>query len=372
MIRQLYSIALAATFLSFPLLGKDVPKTPAPETTPATDQQGPIYGTEPLPPLPEGAFTFVVIPDTQSYTGAGTKKTPDSNEPLDNQFLKSQIDWIIANKEKENIVFVSHVGDIVDKNTPEQWAVAKRYISRLHGVIPFGLTPGNHDMVGKTGDTSLFQEVFPASDFKDYPWYIGTFTHDGPDQTISTNNANSAQLFSAGGIDFLHINMECNAPDRVLEWAGKLLEQHRDRLGIITTHMDLGIIERPKVVEGFIVDPKGRMRWHKTHGENGNSGEDMWEKLYRHQPNLDFVLSGDQSRVTARRLDKAADDGHTIYALMSDYMSQPVLRLMRFRPDKGVVEVLSYHVKDGFLVDHTKFVEDKAQHEFTIPLRTKH
>ncbi len=369
MIRKIVPLALLGLSQTAFLAAKDIPIADQ-KTIVQKPASSKVTGTEPLPPLPEGAFTFVVVPDTQGYTGKGAKSSPDSDEPVTNLNQTAQIDWILANQKKENIVFVSFVGDIVDRNVPEQWAVAKKNIDRLRGAVPFSLTLGNHDMAS-SGDAHLFQETFPASSFKDYPWYLGSYTHDREDQNISANNVNSAQEFSAGGINFLHISIECNAPDDVLAWAGKLLESHRDRLAIITTHMDLGIIEKPKTKEGFIIDPKGRMRWSKIHGPLGNNPEQLWDKLYRHHSNLNFILSGDQSRVTARRLDKAADDGHTIHALMSDYMSDTVLRLMRFRPDKGEVEVLSYQVSGDVLVDATIYVPELSQHRFTIPLRVK-
>lgn len=327
-----------------------------------------MYGTEPLPPLPEGAFTLVVLPDTQEYTGKGSKATPDSEDPVENPNFSAQIDWILANKEKENIVFVTHVGDIVDRNTPDQWDTAKRILDRLRGVVPFSLTVGNHDIKGE-GDASLFQEHFPASSFEKYPWYIGSFSHERADQSVSSNNVNSAQKFQAGGIDFLHLSLECSAPDEVLEWAGEILKKYPKHLAIVTTHMDLGVIEKPKTKNHYLTTPRNRMQWSRLHGERGNSPQQMWEKLYRHHPNLDFVLCGDQGSVTALRKASVADDGHTVISLLSDYMNEPVVRLMRFRPDQKTVEVLSYQVVDGFIVNTTIYVRDPDKHNFTVPLR---
>lgn len=325
----------------------------------------PVTGTKPLPPLPDGAFTFVVIPDTQSYRGKGCKATPDSTDPVSNDNLKAQVDWIIANRDAQNIVFASHVGDIVDKNNAGQWAVAKQHLDRLRGVVPFALTVGNHDMTS-AGDARLFQEHFPASSFASQPWYLESYKHDRPDQNVSANNVNSAQVFSAGGMDFLHLSLECNAPDDVLAWADKVLRAHPRRFAVITTHMDLGIEEKPKTTEGYIHDAKGRMKWIKIHGARGNSAGQMWDKLYRHHPSLRLILSGDQSRVTALRREDRARDGHAIHALLSDYMSQPVLRLMRFLPAEKRVDVLSYEVARGVLVESTRYVPEEAAHQFSL------
>lgn len=318
-----------------------------------------------LPPLPQGAFTVVVIPDTQGYTGRGCKGKLASDAPVANANLDAQVDWILANLQKENIVFVTHVGDIVEDNRPEEWAVAKQHLDRLRGAVPFSLTVGNHDMEAD-GDARLFQESFPAASFAKEPWYVGSYTHDRPDQHVSANNVNSAQRFSASGVAFLHLSLECNAPDDVLAWAGKLMRDHADHRILVTTHMDLGIIEKPKTAAGYIEDPKGRMRWIKIHGKRGNSGVVMWEKLFRQQPNLDLICCGDQSRVTALRLDSVADDGHIVTSLLSDYMSEPVLRLMRFRPDKHTIDVVTWFVRGNALVESTSYVKARSSHQFTV------
>lgn len=324
-----------------------------------------ISGSGSLTPLPEGAFTLVVIPDTQHYTGLGCKGGLASDDPVENRHLAAQVEWILANREAQNIVFVTHVGDIVEKNRPEEWAVAKAHLDRLRGVVPFALAVGNHDMSSK-GDARLFQAHFPASSFADEPWYLGSYAHDRTDQHVSANNVNSAQAFDAGGVGFLHLSLECNAPDDVLAWADALLKQHPDRRAIVTTHMDLGIAEKPRTAAGYIHDPKGRMRWSKIHGPRGNSGEAMWEKLFRRHPNLDYILCGDQSRVTALRLDAVADDGHVVTSLLSDYMSEPVLRLMRFLPSENRVDAITWHVADGFLVEATVHVPERGQHQFSL------
>lgn len=336
-----------------------------PGAEPAAVRAPKLFGSKPLPPLPADAFTIVVIPDTQAYWGKDCKLSPTSTDPVTNSNLEAQVDWIVRNRDAQNIVFVSHVGDIVEKDRVEEWAVARHHLDKLRGVVPFSLTVGNHDMSSK-GDAHLFQQHFPAASFKAYPWFLGSYEHGREDQRVSANNVNSAQWFSAGGLDFIHLSLECNAPDDVLAWADGLLRQNKDRRALITTHMDLGILDKPKTNEGFIHDPKGRMRWIKIHGKRGNTGEQMWDKLFSKHANLAMIFCGDQSRVTALRVDAVAADGHTIPSMLSDYMSEPALRLLRFIPKKNRVDVLTFEVKRGFLVDETVHVKDRNSHQFTL------
>ena len=93
---------------------------------------------------PTGAFTIVVIPDTQGYLGRETKATPSSTAPLTNPVFENHTRWIVENLRRQNIVFVTHVGDIVDIDNRQQWQLARKCLDRLHGVVPYGLTVGNH------------------------------------------------------------------------------------------------------------------------------------------------------------------------------------------------------------------------------------
>ena len=82
---------------------------------------------ETLPPLPKGAFTYAVIPDTQSYDGEGRNTKCGRKAgvgPVRNKKFDAIIDWLLDNAKRENIVFVTHTGDITDMNNDFQWTFA--------------------------------------------------------------------------------------------------------------------------------------------------------------------------------------------------------------------------------------------------------
>lgn len=314
-----------------------------------------------LGPAPEGSFSIVVIPDTQEYRGEGTKATPESKDPVTNRPFADHVQWILANLQRQRIAFVSHVGDIVDKNVPAQWEVARQCMDRLHGRVPYGIGLGNHDLKA-SGDSSLFQQYFPASRFAQFPWYGGCFPGSG---AVSGNNANSCQLFSAEGVQFVILHLECNAPDDVLAWAGKMLDKHADRRAMITTHMGLGPLEKPKTNRDFLEAPKGRMRWKKIHGQRGNTPQEMWDKLFAKHDNLFLVFSGDQSRTQALRLASKNDRGRVVHELLSDYHAS-WLRVNRFLPASNRIEVYTIDSRNGQLCPGTKYQPDAAQHQFVL------
>ncbi len=320
-----------------------------------------------LPVAPEGTFSIVVIPDTQHYKGVGTKAEPDSERMLTNPTFDAWTDWIVANLDRQRVVFVSHVGDIVDKNNREQWAVARHCMDKLHGKVPYGISVGNHDMTGG-GDSSLFQEVFPRSRFDAFDWYDGCFSNPSRTSPISENNANSVQILDASGIKFVAIHLECNAPDNVLAWADSVLRKHADRHAFVTTHMGLGPLEKPKAARDYFDAPKGRMRWTKIHGQRGNTPQQMWDKCFRKHSNLFMVCCGDQSRTQALHQSSVADNGNFVHELLSDYGTSG-LRIMRFVPSEDRIEVRTWDPIKGELCEATKIVLDRDQHQFILPFQ---
>ena len=106
----------------------------------------PSIFTAELHPAPLSTFSIAVIPDTQHYRGQKTKAEPNSTKPLTNPVFGAYAGWIADNLKQQRIVFVSHVGDIVDINNREQWTVARHHMDRLHGRVPYGISVGNHDI----------------------------------------------------------------------------------------------------------------------------------------------------------------------------------------------------------------------------------
>ncbi|HOZ46475.1 MAG TPA: metallophosphoesterase [Candidatus Hydrogenedentes bacterium] len=304
---------------------------------------------EGIPPLPEGAFSIVALPDTQAYS----KGAPE--------VFESEMQWILDNLEAQKIVFVTHVGDIVDSHSdPKQWEVAKRSMRMLHGRVPYGFSVGNHDMVTLTGDSSNFQAAFPESLFKEFPWYGGSYK----------NNANSWQTFSAAGMDFIIVHLECNAPDDVLAWADGVLRAHADRRAIVTTHMYLGPLEKPKESDEFYSAPKGRMRWKKCHGEAGNTPEELWTKCFQKHGNLFMVICGDQSRTQAFYERANGEAGNPVHEVMSDYRDG-YFRVYRFIPAENRIDVFTYSASLGALCEATKLVTERDRHQFSLEYEMK-
>ena len=245
-------------------------------------------------------FTIIGIPDTQkeaeSYPAAFT----------------SQTQWIADNKTNENIVFVTHLGDIVDESNQEfQWINADNAMDLLDAAdVAYSVSPGNHDL----GSGSYYETYFGVDRFSGKSYYAGNY---------GSNNENNYSLFSASGLDFILINCRYSADASILNWADGLLKAHPDRRGIFVQHDILNY-------------------------------DDSWNNqnpytALKDNPNLFLMLCGHRhtSSDGAAYRAELGDDGHTIHIMMADYQDFPnggdgYLRLLRFSPVNNNIFATTY------------------------------
>ncbi|MFA5365497.1 MAG: metallophosphoesterase, partial [Candidatus Bathyarchaeia archaeon] len=160
-------------------------------------------------------FTIVVLPDTQGYV----KDYP--------WLFDAQTAWIIENKDVLNIVFVTHLGDLVDRpQNLTEWENANTSMSKLDGNVPWAVLLGNHDIF--YGDTTNYNTYFGVERFSGNMWFGGTYK--------TGDNTNSYQLFSAGGDDYLIFHLQYNPSDDMLFWANNVIDQYPSRRVIVSTH----------------------------------------------------------------------------------------------------------------------------------------
>ncbi len=280
--------------------------------------------------------TIVMLPDTQRYS----QKHP--------ALFHAQTEWVRTNRNRANIVFVTHVGDIVQDRSrvPAQWEVASNAMARLDGVVPWGVAIGNHDydkVAIKESTATVWLEYFGPQRFAGRPWYGGA----------SPNGLNSYQLFSGAGTDFLILHLEVNAPDDALEWARSVLRQHPRRAAIVSLHVYL------RGRDGVGRNPKCDYR------RPGNSGEQIWEKFICQEPQVFLVLCGHESRTDDYHQISTNAAGNPVLEMLADYQSRSNggdgwLRLIQFQPAGRQIQVRTYSpVLDQFETD--------ADSEFSVP-----
>lgn len=321
-----------------------------------------------------GEVTIVAMPDIQWYSLTSKTISDDREDGRLAEFLahfeygaegpsvlRDIHDWIVSHAEEQRIIFVSYLGDIVERGADSEsrprWELARESLDQIHGSVPYGIALGNHDMVTGTGDTRLFQEFFGQDRFAGFDWYYDSFE----------NNVSSAQRIQLpGGEALLFLHLTCNAPDDVLDWAGRVLAEHPDDHVFISTHMLLGPVGRHggPVPAGM---PLGLMGWTKCYGERGNSAQEIWTRFLARHPQIRAVLSGDQSYSQALHEIREGEGGNPVLLMMSDYKQisrDGYLRIVRYKPETGGIRVITWSPVLESTLESTGIVPDPAMHRF--------
>jgi hypothetical protein len=274
-------------------------------------------------------FTMIALPDTQKYAVNGLG------------IFGTQTQWVVDQRSNRNIVFVGHLGDMGDDyNVPSEWNIVSAAMGKLESAgIPYGITPGNcdEDNWGVPPNTTYYNAVFPVSRFAGKPWYGGSYNND---------TANSYQLISASGIDFIiieikfNVSYDTNQGQAILTWANNLLHTYSNRKAIILTH--------------YLLD---------TSNTFSADGAMIYNAL-KGNPNL-FLMMGGHLDDEGMRTDSGTD-GHTIYSLRSDYQTRANggngwLRILRFSPDNNKIYVTTY-------TPYLNQFETDANSQFELPL----
>lgn len=295
-------------------------------TTMQQFEEAPVHSMEP--------FTIVVLPDTQYYCDIRHKLSRKWKNGDLRRYFFEQTRWARDNKERLNISFLVHEGDIVQGDVPEEWAVAQEAMSVLDGKVPYCMCLGNHDMGYQKADnkygfniavdrTTLFNEYFPREKFAKRREFGGTFHPDRHD--------NSWYHFESAGMKFLIIALEYYPRDEVLDWANKIVAEHPDHRVIALTHSYL----KP----------------NKTRTTNrlklkGNNGEQMWQKLVSKHRNMFMVLSAHFSGEAL--LTSTGVHGNQVHQILSDYQEmnnggESWLRYMVFQPKMNKIGIYTYN-----------------------------
>lgn len=276
------------------------------------------------------AFKIAVLPDTQNLS----RSHPE--------IFKAQTQWIADNYQEQNIEFVVHLGDIVNNNNVPQWEVAYDAMRTLDGVVPYSVTPGNHDMgengSASTRDTTLFNTYFPVSDFSNTETFGGVYPAE-PDKYD-----NNYHTFSAGGTDWLVLSLEFGPRDPVLDWANEVVASHPNHRVIVVTH-DYMFSDETRHTTGHAWNPHN----YGVASEPGgvNDGEEMWQKFVKKHPNISMVLNGHVLNDGQGRRVSVGDYGNKVYQMLSNYQMQAnggngFIRLLEIDPEAGTIEATSY------------------------------
>lgn len=308
-------------------------------------------------------FSIIILPDTQFYseiTANGSNSATGGTPAM----LTAQIDWIIANRKKQNIVYVGQLGDCVQNgdNPPvaqkdAEWqTIQKAYAgmenkkrTHLADGIPYGLSVGNHDQSpagDANGTTKYYNQYFGIDHFNKKKYYGGHY---------GINNDNHYELFTASGIKFLVLSLEYDQTESfskqngVLDWTESIVKKNSDRKIIILTHY---------AINEATVQP-----------EFSTQGKAIYNRLKQY-PNFILFLCGHicHQDGEAQRTDTYKEN--TVHTILSDYQCRKaggngLLRIMEFYPDENKVSVKTYS-------PYTNTYETDEDSQFELNVKLTH
>lgn len=277
-------------------------------------------------------FTFVVESDTQYYN-----EDYDGNPEQDVDGLyQYQLDiheWVLANRERMNIQYMFHDGDIIDDEHLEpEWENADKAYKMLDEAgMPYGVLAGNHDVGHLSGDYTSFSQYFGEARYNQNPWYGQSYK----------DNRGHYDLISVGGIDFIMIYMGWGVGDEEIQWMNDILAQYPERKAILNFHEYL-----------------------LASGGLGEEPQRIHDEVVAVNPNVCMVLSGHyhnaQTRVESFDDNHDGVDDRTVYQMLFDYQGLKAggmgyIRLMHFdlEGEKIIIRTYSPSLDDYNAKDET-------------------
>lgn len=297
-------------------LGKPAPKPPTkPPVTKPPSSPG-------VPSATANAFTIAVMPDTQMEVLSAT----------DPRFAgRSQ--WLVAQRSKLNLKFVTHVGDIVNWDTPDhaqyQRARAALGILNANG-IPYSLSPGNHDTAAVCPGGSACpgaQTWVTVRNTSSFDTYLNGGTADlaGSFEPYKVDNIYSR--FTAGGRTWLVLNLELWPRKTVVAWAASVVASHPHDNVMVVTH-------------SYLTSSGGI--YQKNGGYGATSPQYLYDNVIGKYPNVRLVFSGHVGK-SAHRIDHGVKGNRidSFLLCMHDNKTNPI-RLVQMDPSNGLLKTWVY------------------------------
>lgn len=312
-------------------------------------------------PLPEdfapaeGEFLVVVLPDTQIYA----ESFPAT--------FDSQLRWVADWAETYRIVFVSHVGDIVNTGSDAaQWDVAAAaYDWLVPGDVPHGFSPAGHDISMSGVDPSEFDatcsnfahldcgmtrylERFGPQHYADRAWYAGS----------SPSGHSSYQRVSAEGLELLFLHLPQDARRSEVDWAHEVLDANPGTVAHVTTHRYLfdyrltWWLPSPLnlLTAGRFNDAIYTLGGQDLMFTDSVKAEELFDELIAAHPNIWGVHCGHVDAEFRQSSVNAA--GLPVYETLVDFQDMADggggwLRVLKFSPARERVEVVTFSTLTG-------------------------
>lgn len=253
-------------------------------------------------PFEKGDATVVWLSDTQYYA----KIYPE--------IMIKQIQWIIENREKYNIKYVFHTGDLVDHSTDDvQWERTDQILKMLDMTrIPYGVLAGNHDLLHSDQPYKSFTDHFGYHRFIRQPFYGGSFE----------NNRGHYDLLTIHNQPYIMIYMGWDLNRSAMNWLNKVLDEYSNHRAILAFH--------------------DYLTFKNVRSE---AGEEIFNNVVLKNENVKLILSGHY--YGTGYLETKISSQQRVFQLLANYQAEKsggngFMRLLFFKPDQNEIQVDTY------------------------------
>ncbi|MDH6454193.1 MULTISPECIES: LamG-like jellyroll fold domain-containing protein [unclassified Streptomyces] len=249
-------------------------------------------------------FTLAVMPDTQYlFDGPSIDKAP----------VEASLRYLLEHGKDENIVFLSHLGDLTQNGAAAEFAAIGDAFELLdRRGVGYSVLAGNHDVKSSTTDqrgATPYLDVFGPGRFK------GRRTFGG----ASPDGYNTYHLFRAAGREWMVLALDWRLSDQGYAWAKSVLAARPRTPVVLTTH--------ELVVEDDTLS---------------DYGQQLWDRLVKDHDQIFLTLNGHYW--PAGRATRTNTAGNDVHLHLTNYQNRyfggaAMIRLYRFDLDRGVIDV---------------------------------
>ncbi|MFJ8539418.1 LamG-like jellyroll fold domain-containing protein [Streptomyces sp. NPDC093591] len=249
-------------------------------------------------------FTLAVMPDTQYlFDGPSIDKAP----------VEASLRYLLEHGRKENIVFLSHLGDLTQNGTrPEVAAISEAFRLLDRRGVGYSVLAGNHDVKSSTDDqrgATPYLDAFGPKRFQ------GKRTFGG----ASPDGYNSFHLFWAAGREWMVLALDWRLSAKGYAWAEDVLARHPRTPVVLTTHE-------------LVVEDDSLSAY----------GQQLWDRLIDDHDQIFLTLNGHYWPAGRATRENAA--GNDVHLHLTNYQNRyfggaAMIRLYRFDLDRNVIDV---------------------------------
>ncbi|WP_055494079.1 LamG-like jellyroll fold domain-containing protein [Streptomyces sp. TP-A0356] len=249
-------------------------------------------------------FTLAVMPDTQYlFDGPSIDKAP----------VEASLRYLLEHGRDENIVFLSHLGDLTQNGAQAEFAAISDAFEILdRRGVGYSVLAGNHDVRSSTDDqrgSTPYLDAFGPRRFKDKPTFGGA----------SPDGYNTFHLFRAAGREWMVLALDWRLSAMGYAWTKDVLARYPRTPVILTTHE---LVVENDSLSGY--------------------GGQLWDQLIADHDQIFLTLNGHYW--PAGRATRRNAAGNEVHLHLTNYQNRyfggaAMIRLYHFDLDRDVIDV---------------------------------